>query len=105
MAEDPTPEDEAPPEVGDHPFEPRGKWWSLCKVCGLARASHSSSTIDTRLEMLKEQMERYGEVRHVNPERASELTREMRSRHSYIGDNEIEGMVPGPRHTYVGEDD
>lgn len=106
MAEEPKAEDEAPPSVGDHPFEPRGKWWTLCKVCGLARAAHSSSTIDERLEMLKDQMARYGEVRHVNPERAAELTREMRDRHGYIGDAEVEGRVPDvPHHTYVGDDE
>lgn len=27
--------------VHDHPFEPKGEWWSLCKHCNLGRASHS----------------------------------------------------------------
>lgn len=27
--------------VHDHPFEPIGEWWSLCKHCKLGRASHS----------------------------------------------------------------
>lgn len=26
--------------IRDHPFEPRGEWWSLCKRCGLGSASH-----------------------------------------------------------------
>lgn len=105
MAEDPKPEDEASPEVGDHPFEPRGKWWSLCKVCGLARAAHSSSTIDTRLEMFKEQMVRYGRINHVDPRKVEELEKEVRS-YGYIGDTEVEGMVTGvPRHSYVGDDE
>lgn len=73
----PKAEDEAPPEVGDHPFEPRLKWYDLCKHCGLARAAHQSSTIDTRLEMLKDHMERYGKVNHVDPEQSEELTREF----------------------------
>lgn len=30
--------------VYDHPFEPKGEWWSLCKHCGLGQASHVSST-------------------------------------------------------------
>lgn len=75
MAEEPKAHDETPPEVGDHPFEPRGEWWSLCMHCGLARAAHSSSTIDTRLAMFEDQMKRYGEIRHVNPERKAELNR------------------------------
>lgn len=29
-----------PANVDDHPFVPRDEWWSLCKVCGLARAAH-----------------------------------------------------------------
>jgi hypothetical protein len=28
----------------DHPYEPSGEWWTLCKVCGLAQAAHNSST-------------------------------------------------------------
>lgn len=105
MADDPKPEDEAPPVVGDHPFEPRGKWWSLCKHCGKARAAHSSSTIDVRMEMLKEQMSRYGRINHVDPHRAEELEKEVRA-HGYIGDTEIEGKAADvPRHSYVGDDD
>jgi hypothetical protein len=97
---EPKPEDEAPPEIGDHPFEPRGKWWSLCKICGLARASHATSTIDTRLEMLKDQMERYGEIRHVDPKRKTELDREFR-------DLERTRVHSGGRARigYVGDDD
>lgn len=85
MAEKPKAEDEAPPGVDDHPFEPRGAWWSLCKRCGLARASHASSTIDTRREMFKEQMKRYGEIRHVDPERKKELNREFKKKeHAHV---------------------
>lgn len=77
MAEEPKAEDEAPPAVDNHPFEPRGAWWSLCKVCGLARAAHSSSTIDTRREMFLDQMKRYGKINHVDPARSEQLTREF----------------------------
>ncbi len=77
-AKEPKAEDEAPPGVDDHPFEPRGRWYSLCKHCGLARAAHSSSTIDDRLEMFKDQMARYGEIRHAIPEEGARLTREFR---------------------------
>lgn len=54
MAEEPKAHDEAPPEILDHPFEPRGQWWSLCKHCGLAQAAHSSSTINTQEEIRKD---------------------------------------------------
>lgn len=96
MAEKPKAEDEAPPVVGDHPFEPRGKWWSLCKHCGLARAAHSSSTIDVQKAMFEEQMARYGEVRRARPEVP---------KHSYVSDD----SRPGDRHRagvrYVGDDE
>lgn len=70
--------DEAPPEIDDHPFEPRGEWWSLCKHCSLAQAAHSSSAIDTRMAMLTEHMETYGEIRHVDPVEKERLGREFR---------------------------
>lgn len=35
--------DEAPSVISDHPFEPRGAWWSLCKVCSLAESAHTES--------------------------------------------------------------
>jgi hypothetical protein len=30
--------------VRDHPFEPRGEWWSCC-ICGLSEASHVESVL------------------------------------------------------------
>lgn len=66
-------EDESPPGINDHPFEPRGEWWSLCKHCGLARASHSSSTIDVQEEMIKEHIREYGYVQFAR--RQDELRR------------------------------
>jgi hypothetical protein len=36
--------DQTPPEVEDHPFQPRGPWWSLCKECGLAAPAHATTT-------------------------------------------------------------
>lgn len=30
--------------VEDHPYEPRGEWWTVCKVCGLAEAAHVTTT-------------------------------------------------------------
>lgn len=77
MAE-PKAHDEAPSQVNNHPFEPRGAWWSLCKTCGLARAAHSSSTIDVRREMFKEQIARYGKINHVDPAQRAELEEEFR---------------------------
>ena len=32
-----------PPSVNDHAFEPRSEWWSLCKYCGFAQATHFST--------------------------------------------------------------
>lgn len=77
MAEEPKAHDESPSIINDHPFEPIREWWTLCKHCGLAQAAHSSSTINSRLEMFAEQMARYGEIRHVNPIRKAELEREF----------------------------
>lgn len=73
MDKEPKAHDEAPPEIDDHPFEPRGEWWSLCKICGLARAAHSSSVIDVQAEMIKEHIETYGAVQHAK--RRDELER------------------------------
>jgi hypothetical protein len=43
----PVAHDEAPAIISDHPFIPRGEWWDLCKICGLAQAAHSETTIDS----------------------------------------------------------
>jgi hypothetical protein len=40
--------DETPSQVVDHPFEPRGEWWSLCKHCNLAESAHRDTTIKFR---------------------------------------------------------
>lgn len=39
--------DEAPSVIIDHPFTPKGEWWSLCgyKGCNLAESAHSRTTI------------------------------------------------------------
>jgi len=37
--------DEAPSLIEDHPFEPRGEWWSLCKHCRLAESAHKETTL------------------------------------------------------------
>lgn len=44
MDREPNTHDEAPSIIEDHPYEPEDEWWSLCKVCRLAQAAHSSST-------------------------------------------------------------
>lgn len=100
MAE-PKAHDEASPGVGDHPFDPRGEWWSLCKHCGLARVAHKTSTIDVRRAMFAEQMARYGEIRYHDPERKAELEREF-------GNDNEPTVRPGGRLQighYVGDDD
>lgn len=38
-------------KIDDHPFVPRGQWWSLCKICGLAMPAHTETIIDTVAEM------------------------------------------------------
>jgi hypothetical protein len=40
--------DETPPRKRDHPFEPRGEWWSLCRHCNLSEAAHSETTLTGR---------------------------------------------------------
>jgi hypothetical protein len=88
VAEKPKPKghDETPSNITDHPFEPRDKWWSLCKVCGLAQAAHAATTIDSSEEMAKDHIERYGEIRHAIPERQVELMQ----KYSYLLDREEE---------------
>lgn len=33
----------APAIITDHPFEPRGEWWTRCRRCDLAEAAHSEA--------------------------------------------------------------
>lgn len=99
MIVEPKAHDEASPGVGDHPFDPRGEWWSLCKHCGLARAAHRTSTIDVRRAMFEDQMARYGEIRHHDPVRKAALEREFGREPT---------VHPGGRlqiGRYVGDDD
>lgn len=39
--------DESPAIISDHPFVPRGEWWSLCghEDCCLAEAAHAETTL------------------------------------------------------------
>lgn len=37
--------DTSPAIITDHPFEPRGEWWTLCKICSLAEAAHAETTL------------------------------------------------------------
>lgn len=102
MAKEPVAHDEAPSVIVDHPFEPSGKWWSLCATCNLAQAAHSSSTINTQMEMVRDHMEAYGEVRHVDRDRKADLERQFREyerkrihsggrgRIGYVGDDDDE---------------
>jgi hypothetical protein len=36
--------DESPSIISDHPFVPKGAWWSLCKHCNLAESAHLETT-------------------------------------------------------------
>jgi len=29
----------------DHPFQPKGEWWTQCKVCNLAQSAHDETTV------------------------------------------------------------
>lgn len=40
--------DETPSNITSHPFEPRGEWYTLCKVCSLAEAAHAETTLTGR---------------------------------------------------------
>lgn len=31
--------------VTEHPFTPRGEWWTVCRECGLAEAAHTKTTL------------------------------------------------------------
>ena len=35
----------APATQDDHPHDPRGEWWTVCRVCGLAMAAHTTTTV------------------------------------------------------------
>lgn len=44
--------DETPSGITDHPFEPKGEWWSLCgfrkadgSLCNLAQSAHAETTL------------------------------------------------------------
>lgn len=32
--------------VDDHPFEPRGEWFTTCQHCRLAEAAHQTTTLE-----------------------------------------------------------
>lgn len=92
MAEEPKAFDDPSPRIDGHAFDPVGKWWSLCRHCNLARAAHTSSTIDVRAEMFKEQMETYGHVRYPSFSSAEQERERIRqggrARIGYIGDDD-----------------
>lgn len=31
--------------VADHPFQPVGAWFTVCRTCGLAEAAHTRTTL------------------------------------------------------------
>lgn len=49
--------DEAPSAVMDHPFVPKGAWYTRCRDCGLAEAAHKFTTIDS-IDEIKAEHER-----------------------------------------------
>ncbi len=36
--------DETPAIISSHPFQPKGEWWSQCKVCNLSESAHLYTT-------------------------------------------------------------
>lgn len=48
MSKKPKGYDEAPAIIADHAFEPKREWWSLCRYCGFAMASHAETTVDPK---------------------------------------------------------
>jgi hypothetical protein len=40
----PVAHDQTPSVITDHPFEPKGAWFTLCKHCNLAESAHSETT-------------------------------------------------------------
>jgi hypothetical protein len=45
----PVAHDEAPSGVTDHPFTPKGEWYSLCEICNLAESAHAETTTRPQL--------------------------------------------------------
>lgn len=86
MAKEVRGHDEAPSAITDHAFVPRAQWWSLCKICGLAQAAHSSTTIDAHEEMRKDH-ERQREWREVESQRVHSGGR---ARIGYVSDDDME---------------
>lgn len=37
--------DETPSGITDHPFEPKGLWFTLCLHCNLAESAHAETTL------------------------------------------------------------
>lgn len=37
--------DETPSGIVDHPFEPKGLWFTLCRHCNLAESAHAETTL------------------------------------------------------------
>ena len=44
----PVQHDETPSQITDHAFEPKGKWFTLCKFCNLSEAAHMRTTLTGR---------------------------------------------------------
>lgn len=76
--------DEAPSNIDDHAFEPRGAWYTLCKHCGLAMAAHERTTVNSVEEIRKDQV-RQAEWREAELQR---LHSSGRARIAYVGDED-----------------
>lgn len=40
--------DTAPSNITDHPFTPKGLWYTLCSRCNFSEAAHAETTQDSR---------------------------------------------------------
>ncbi len=41
------PENDTPSAIVSHDFEPRGAWWTPCRICKMAEAAHARTTLPT----------------------------------------------------------
>lgn len=40
--------DESPSQITDHPFSPKGLWYTLCSRCNFSEAAHAETTQDSQ---------------------------------------------------------
>ena len=43
--------DETPSGITDHPFTPKGLWYTLCSRCNLAESAHDTTLVNHKVEI------------------------------------------------------